>query len=129
MKLKKLAKKQIDEIMDYENFTQAVESLKAVEHCWLNKYDVEDRESILRDKCRSNLEDAAQEVIERYKNDTPTFYDEDNCKFYEYYYNCGCVQVDARICDRTAIGKKPWFRINLTIYAMNTFLDGESFKK
>ena len=57
-----------------------MESLKSVEHCWLNEYDVEERENILRAKCRSNLEDVAQEVIERYKNDTPTFYDEDNCK-------------------------------------------------
>jgi hypothetical protein len=129
MKLKKVAKKQIDEIMDYENFEEAVESLKAVEHCWLNKLDIDEREQALRRKCRSRLEDTAQEVIYRYKNEVITFYDDKGCKFYDYDYDSGCISIRARICDRTIIGKSPWFRINLTIYCMDTIMDGKSFKK
>ena len=132
MNIREVAQKQIDEIMDWEDFASASEALRSVKNCWINIDPLihdDERENVLRSKVRAELRRVADKCIERYENDKVTYLDTDGCKFYDWFSDSGCIRIEARICDPEVVKEEPWFRINLIIYAMNTIFDGESFEK
>lgn len=125
MTLEQVAQKQINSIMDWENFSAAEKALAKVKNCWLNAKEFQDcRESFLREKCRELLEKSCQRVVKNYKNKNKCFIDLEGNSFYEYKINTGCICAKALICD-----KDPWIKVDLCIYIIDSIRDGESFEK
>jgi len=125
MTLEQVAQKQINSIMDWEDFSAAEKALAKVKNCWLNEKEFQDcREAFLREECRKLLEKSCRRVVEDYKNKNRYFIDLEGNGFYEHKSNTGCICAKALICD-----KDPWIKVDLCIYIIDSIRDGESFEK
>ena len=107
--LDQIIQKQVDYIMDSFDFRAASEALRCVEHCWINKLDVEDREFELRQHARERM----AEAVRCAKKDSSEV-----C-----VSNSGCLEAT---CTINTTDK--WARVNLTCYVGQSLNDGEYYE-
>jgi hypothetical protein len=128
MNLEQAIQKQIDEIMDFTDFSTISEAFRVGGNCWLNKEDDEFRESALRRSCRERLRDASNRCVDRYRKKQISYRGINDFigDFYEGISDTGCILAECFIYGGDE-NHSPWVRVNMTCYVERTINDGVEF--